>query len=378
MKVHQGKALALVALLSFLLSIMFLNRWVITDQGLYSFGRLWHYYISYFDFGFTRRALLGTILTESGVNGLLDSAYLFAYVFYAIKISLLVYLVYAFSKKHKPFPNAFYYIPVFLSPAFILQSSYITGSQDILLLIIAALLILFCRNWILFLTGSVMGVLMHELFLFMFPFIGLVYYSKSRLAGMTQKGIYTRLLLIATPVLITGMVVLLLGQADIDQTEYEALMAERTPESAFLSGSGSGYFEIASTVDQNLLEGDHTFNRVMDSLPYMAVPLLYLLILTSMLAFSMQRVSMAFRVAVFVFCLLPLAVTFLAADVYRWIGMSANLAILGMLYYGSVTMLCVPRKGLVVLMAFTLLAPFGGPDIHRPFPAHQLLLERIT
>ena len=43
-------------------SLIFLNRWVVTDLGLHSFGRVWQYYVSYFDYGFVRRAFFGTIL----------------------------------------------------------------------------------------------------------------------------------------------------------------------------------------------------------------------------------------------------------------------------------------------------------------------------
>ena len=43
---------------SALLSFTVLNRWLVTDIGEKSFGRVWQYYVSWFDFGFHRRGLL--------------------------------------------------------------------------------------------------------------------------------------------------------------------------------------------------------------------------------------------------------------------------------------------------------------------------------
>ena len=58
----------LVFMLGMMFSIIILNRWLVTDLGLLSFGRLWQLYVSYADFGFIKRGLLGSLLSESGIN----------------------------------------------------------------------------------------------------------------------------------------------------------------------------------------------------------------------------------------------------------------------------------------------------------------------
>ena len=52
--------LAICATLSGLFALAMLHRWEVSPLGLKSYGRVWFYYVSYTDFGFTRRCLLGT------------------------------------------------------------------------------------------------------------------------------------------------------------------------------------------------------------------------------------------------------------------------------------------------------------------------------
>lgn len=359
-------------------ALVMLNRWMVTEQGVQSFGRLWHYYLSYTDFGFSRRALIGTVLTGTGINRLTDDPYLFAYLFYAAKLILLAGLVTYWCLRHRIFQNPLWYALVFLSPAFLLQSSYVTGSQDLQLLILATVLVLFVRNRYLLMAGAVAGVLMHELFLFLLPFLFLIHFLERRRHGEPAAVAVAQLALAALPAGLAAIVVIFMGDLDVARQTYDQLMTQRTPGAAFPTGNGSGYFEVTASMGDNLSEGGRALERIRQSLPWPLVPLAYALLLITTLVATLRDMTLRYRVLLALSCLLPLLVIFLAADVYRWIGMSANLALLALLYFGSRQPLQPPRLAGGLLLLFCLLAPFGSADITRPFPAHQLLWERLT
>ncbi|MGM0632708.1 MAG: hypothetical protein ACQETO_05980 [Pseudomonadota bacterium] len=364
--------LALVA------ALVMLNRWMVTEQGVQSFGRLWHYYLSYTDFGFSRRALTGTVLGETGINRLIDDPYLFAYLFYAAKLILLAGLVTYWCLRHRIFRNPLWYTLVFLSPAFLLQGSYVTGSQDLQLLILATVLVLFVHNRYLLMIGALVGVLMHELFLFLLPLILLIHFLERRHQGESLAMVLSQLALVALPAGLAAVVVIFMGDLEVARQTYDQLMAQRTPGSAFPTGNGSGYFEVTASMEDNLSEGVRTLERIRQSLPWPFLPLAYALLLIMTLTASLHSLSGRLRTLLALCCLMPLLVTFVAADVYRWIGMSANLALLALLYFGSRQPLQPPRLAGSALLVFCLLAPFGSADISRPLPAHQLLWERLA
>ena len=57
---NSNLLLFLLFTFALLYSFAVLNRWVFTDLGFLSYGRLWQLNISYTDFGFFRRGLMGT------------------------------------------------------------------------------------------------------------------------------------------------------------------------------------------------------------------------------------------------------------------------------------------------------------------------------
>ena len=59
--------------LGVLVSFAVLNRWIVTDLGIHSYGRIWQLYVSYSDFGFFRRGLIGTFLSDTGLNQLIEN-----------------------------------------------------------------------------------------------------------------------------------------------------------------------------------------------------------------------------------------------------------------------------------------------------------------
>ena len=93
----------LLFFISLILSLVILNRWVVTDLGLASFGRVWQYYVSYFDYGFLRRSFFGTFLDITHVNKIIADPYVFSYFLYAFKILLVSIITLTYLLKNRVF-----------------------------------------------------------------------------------------------------------------------------------------------------------------------------------------------------------------------------------------------------------------------------------
>ena len=151
-------ALAFAALVA---AFLILDRWIVTDLGLRSFGRIWAFYVNYPDFGFVRRGLVGTVLQATQLSDLFANAYHFAIAVQHAALVALVALTAAYFLRSKYDHGALFKAVVFLSPAFILQVAYTTGSLDIFVLIVAFLNIVMVRNVLWFSALIFVGPLIH-------------------------------------------------------------------------------------------------------------------------------------------------------------------------------------------------------------------------
>ena len=374
----RSKAFELTAIASaaLVVTLVFVNRWVITDLGVLSFGRVWQYFVSYTDFGFARRELWGTVLSITGINHLFENAYYFAYVFYVIEVIALLGGVWLFLLKNASDKNFWFYTALFFSPVLVLQSGYLTGTQDLQLLLIAFFLALYVRNNIVFTIGCCAGVLTHELFVFLLPFLFLVQYLKTAPA-ISLRGVFSwRMIAPAGMVVLVILVTVLGGRLDISKSRYEQVMAEKMPVAAHQHSLWSGYSEISSSVEKNADTASHTLAEIRNNLAWVAVPLAYALLIAFIAVYFLSIGSVRFRTVLFVSILLPLLTVLVATDVYRWIGMTGDLAWLLILVATGRGQHTAPRWCFIVLTLFVVVAPFGAAQIDWPFPAQQLLLEK--
>lgn len=349
-----------------------LNRWLVTDIGLLSYGRIWQLYVSYADFGFIRRALVGTVLTESGINSLLTNEYHFALAIQHVAIAFLTILIAFFCVKKKIYDPLFLSLIAF-SPALIIHSGYSTGSLDVFIIILAAANILFVRNNILFSIILVFGVLVHELFIFTAPaqFLALLIRQDNTL---NLRSLST----LAAPTvafIIAVFAVALFGTADLPRETVEQIMRQRIPIAEGQHGLWSGYFEIASTAEQNATGSlEYLVTELQTGFIWLLIPLTYVALLVARLwAYSERPIEKA---VIVISVIAPLLAALVATDYYRWVAMSANMGILLALLYAAQTGRSVSRWN-IPLVVFCLLAPFGSAAIDRPFPMHQFIFERL-
>jgi len=207
------------------------------------------------------------------------------------------------------------------------------------------------------------------------PAIFLLHVYRSAPKWQITKRKIANAVLLALPVTITIVAVLSFGKIDVQRDSFQELMEERLPNAAYQNSYWSGYEELSYFVH------DNRRRSIVQSLPgaagYIAIPVAYVLSLALVLSFYLRESSLFLRLSVFLVSIFPIFAVFFGRDFYRWIGMSANISLLLIVYLSALKRIQVPVKVLLVLLAFSCFAPFGANVLERPFPAHQLLLEKF-
>ena len=138
----------------------------------------------------------------------------------------------------------------------------------------------------------------------------------------------------------------------------------------------SGYYEVSTSAGLNLFSSiQYHFSHFKDGRFIFILPSLFYV---GILIFrALQNVNSKTEVFFLVFAILfPLLTAFVAMDIYRWIAMSANMALLLTLKLVSKTGY-TNSKWNILIAIFCLLAPFGAAGYERPFPMHQFILEKL-
>lgn len=374
MNSHDGKLpqIAAIFIFSVLASFFILNRWVLTDTGLLSFGRVWQFYISYEDFGFVKRALIGTVFSVTGVNSILQNEYYFALLVqhFAIFVFAAILFSYIIKRRINDIP---FIATLALSPALIVQSGYTTGSLDIFILILVSINILFCRILPIFCAILAVGVLTHELFVFTIPAQLVAYYFHLRKQGDARlfvPAVSTMASTLVPIILIVGY-----GASNLPKDTFDSIIESKIPLAAGQHRLWSGYYETSSTTSSYIIDAIVKLAAdVAIGAAFLIIPLIYtILVWLRLLSVPMLTSD---KVLLSIAIVFPLLTSFLATDLYRWIGMSAGLGL--MLTLSFIGKGAAPKSGFTyALLPFSLLAPFGAAQIDRPFPLHQFVLEGL-
>lgn len=364
------------ALASILAAFLILDRWIVTDLGVKSFGRVWPFYVNYGDFGFVRRGLVGTLLQATPFPGLFENAYHFAITVQHLALLALIGLTTVYFLRSKYDQGWLFKAAVFLSPAFILQVAYTTGSLDVFILILAFLNIVLVRNVFLFSAVMFVGPFVHELFLFTAPAQFTAYLLRNDLQLLAQPGRSLRML--APPVLalsVSALIVILFGVTSMPQAQYEAAMARLIPHAVGQMDLWSGYFEVGSSIEQNQRSLGFLAMHLLRHAGFLIVPVGYAAFVFALLVRNeprwFQRLLLAASAAA------PFLIYVIATDFYRWVGLSASMSLLLLMAYGAQKPLQLGKGPLIALLLFSLCAPFGGPVIQNPLPMHQFILKKL-
>ncbi|HEY8382348.1 MAG TPA: hypothetical protein VIL09_09375 [Microvirga sp.] len=351
-----------------------LNRWAFTELGPASFGRVWHLFVSYWDFGVIRRSLLGTVLDTLQARALFANDYHYAYTVHLAQLAAAFGFVTLVLRRGSVPKDAGLAAIVLASPAFLLQAAYTTGSQDVTILLLVLLAVFYAPGLAAATLLCLVGLLIHEIFLFCVPLILVLHALAPCHRDDRAATEHLRRSLIPLAIIAAAFVVISQGgRVAMDQAAFEAIMAARMPDAAGIHPLWSGYFEVSSGAAANMSAAlGQSLSR---HWAYLLLPIAYCALLCAFATRAFRSHGIVAQALVALSTLTPLVITLVATDVYRWIGLSASLSLVALLQaltWGG----AAPRHLVPILLPFSLLAPFGAYPWERPFPVHQAVLER--
>jgi len=370
-------------------STLILLRFLFTKLGMESFGRVWHFYIDINTIGLRRRTALASIIRIAHLDKVFIDRYMNAFFIQWLLIMLIVaaatyFMIVNHEKMDLTIPPL-----ILLSPAFVFHQAYNTGSSDVALVLLATASINCARNNLVLYTITALGTLFHESFILFTPFIAII----SAFGSVASKGGRLSLPLLVKHALglaFTSIIIIILSNqlSGINQPTEEAhnaLVAPLLRTAAHKHQYWSGYYEIFRLKDP--LHNSEIVSATLEQVfccnwVYLVLPLTYLILL--LIIFWQipldQYVSKSSRIKLFIAasCCLPLCMSFLAIDYYRYISLSCSLVLLAILTSHALLNTHLKFKSIVYLgLCFTAISPFGAADISWPLPFHQLIFQRF-
>ena len=368
----------LLFIIAMFISIIILNRWLVTDLGLLSYGRLWQLYVSYTDLGFVRRGFVGTFLSISGINSLFSNEFIFAFFIHHISIIIFTVLIiyYCILKKIK---NFLFIFGIAFSPTFIIYQGYNTGTLDIFVLTIALINILYVKNYITFSVNIMIGIFVHETFIFTLPAQFFSFYLCNNSNNIKIRDFIKTLdFKSLIPIIATASalaIILFFGKNNISEIEFKDLMQIKMPNAYMTHSLWSGYWELSSSLEKNTKSIQILLSNFDNGKIFFLLPsILYLIILIlRTFHYATPQLNKFLLVIAIIF---PVLISLVAWDYPRWIAISANMSILITLKLISMSGVKYSRWNKIIAI-FCLFAPFGTVVVDQPFPLHQFVLDSL-
>lgn len=365
-----SRSIAYIAATSYLVFILVLFRFF-RGFAVSSYGRLWHFFVSYSDFGMARRALIGTIVQGSHIGSLIGE-YQLAYALHALTVGILAACLARLASTGIYKLRGFDALALFLSPALIVYQGYNTGSLDLYLIFLSVFVLFYSGRWQIHLTilAVVLGCFIHEAFMFMAPFLlGLRLVAESRERPKRQLRLML-LLLPAISMVLLGTYLTLVGQSAPDYEEYFRVISARIPISAAVKYPyWDGYFELYSSLSANTLERLSQLRDLASSAHLFALPILYSLACSASFCYmASPRFGMGNSIILSAYSLFPIFI--LIGDFYRWVSLACVLSLLGCLRLWRESE-CRQPLWLSICLLFGIAFVSFGHVLSRPFPFWQ-------
>jgi hypothetical protein len=360
---------------SYVLFLVLVNKWIVTDLKLLSFGRVWQFFVSYQDLGFVRRAFIGSILTVLHASSLFQNEYVLAYGIHILAGTVL-FLVLSLLVLRTPRLARAHVLSIAFSPS-IMHFSMNTGNLDVFIFTIVLIIILMRDNLFAIVLLTVAGVLTHELMLFYIPFV--LTALNVQLKNMSVRRNFLSTALVGAAAISSFFIVNVFGKGGFDEDTFNKAMAIKLPIAAGKHAFWSGYFELTSSFRDNVRDA-HEYAALLfvdHNWIWLIVPLAYVIMFV-VIVFYLKAVPIAWRLAQAASLLFPLIICVIALDYPRWVCMSANLGVLSALTGVGAKMLIIPRRIMLIMLSFCVFAPFGNTDFRRPFPMHQFVIEKLA
>ena len=364
--------------ISYLYSIVILNRWIFVPIGLKSMGRIWHNYIGYQEIGYARRSLWGTFLNITKLNQLFNNEYINS-IFIHFLLLTLIYLIlsrYIFNRLDRF--NFGQLCLIYFSPSFFFHISYATGSSDIVCIFLLIISTLFIRNIFIISFISATGVLIHDLYIFFLPFLLVqILLDKSlKITSLFGSLIFKRyfLFLIILP-LTVYLSTHIFGSENIGKIAYEEIAKSKIPL-AYESNHPywSGFYEIFPNKTEYVL--DHLNSLKLEFFPKIhlfLIPFSYLCGLLFIIKNYLKlKVDFFSEIIIYLSLLAPLLAFPMVTEYIRFTCLSCILSILFLVRLSNQRSSEFKRINVNPIIIFSFLSPFGI-ILERVLPIHQFL-----
>lgn len=364
--------IAIVALCVTICAIVYL-RGLATPIGIRSFGRDFLYYVTYTDFGFVHRGLIGTLLSVFADGPAEDTFAMPFMVFpWFMAATLLAGTVFAYRLFRDAGGRNLYLAMLLLSPSFLIHYAYSNGDFNVLLALFLILSVLCARRGAAPFLLLVPAMLIHEIFFVAFaPAVCVALYvaDERRLARAAAYAVFG---------LVLFALIVSFGRLEMPYEQYIEIMRMRSPNLYY-----HGYLEMAADLRSNIEYTTPLFSSA-GKVVLIAPLLLYWAILAGLFfpADDTRFVQLIYVAA----CAAPLSLIPFGTDLFRWISLAcvATLVLGGFLASRGAGSRFVtrPRHAGLMTLPWVVLGPFGAtcdPTLGclRVFPMFQFALERI-
>ncbi len=361
-----------IAVAALAISFVVFARGFFTPMGIASFGREFGFYVSYFDFGFVHRALIGSIVTLFAPGPIANSYVIPVVVYPAFLIGLTFISLLAARRWFPDTPDRTRYVAVLLlSPAFVTHYAYSAGDFNVLLATILIASLLWVRRRVAPFALLAIAMAVHEIYFVAFaPCVCVALYVAD--GRRLKRAIIYGAIAAALFFLWSHF-----GTIRMSQDQYHAVMNRR------VHLSYDAYIEMAGDFQRNV-----DFTRPLFSSFSKIVwtgPLLVYWGIVTMLFFP--RRAPRFVTLVYLGATAsPLVLFPFGTDLFRWVSLASVAALLlgGFLHAQGYHSLFTarPRLALALTLPWVLVGPFGSPcdagaGCFRPFPMQQFVAERV-
>ncbi|MDA9141050.1 hypothetical protein N9O22_03740 [Gammaproteobacteria bacterium] len=368
-------------IVSFLLTSIFLFRGLFTPLGEESFGRIWHYFINWNDFGFLRRALFGTILEVTKITTFIRDPYFLAYFIYLILlIAVFILLSVIITRSKIADQGPLFLFGMIFSPGLLMQFGYTTGNLDVLLFLFLIIVFFFLTNTFIILILITISLLIHEMFISFIPFFIFFKYLSLQQISVKNLTIFFKPTIVLILSTLICLAIIVFGTLEIPQIEFEALIQDQLGRASFKHPLWSGFYEVSSSVNLNISEAHELNIRYLNELSaeglfMVCIPFFYLICL---IMIFYKRVDITFykKVLAILTMLLPLMLFLFANDLYRWVGLSIKLCFVAFIFLASENKISFKKIDGFVLSIFVFTGPYGI-FLLRPLPAFQFIFDYI-
>jgi len=362
----------------FIATALLVFRGMFTPLGDESFGRVWHYFLGWNDFGFSKRGLLGTILEITQLTNFINDPYSLAYLTYTIiLISFFIILAKVIIESKIGDNGTLIIFGLIFSPGLFMQFGYTTGNLDVLLFLLITIIIFYLRNIYLILSFMFIGLLTHEMFIIFLPFFIFIRYISTEEISLKIPMTFLKPTIILVISIIAFLIINICGTLDVPQVHFESIMQNQLGRASYKHPLWSGFYEVSASVVTNISDTHRLLIRDFNNLSNLdtllaCVPYLYLICL---LIIFFKRADLLFlhRVLIVLAMLLPLTLSFLANDIYRWVGFSIKLCLIACIYLASKNKIYFKKIDGILLSLFVFSGPYGDSSLLRPMPVIQFI-----